>query len=358
MISASFVALVATLGLALLPQPALSQTINGMTYNIRFDSLPDNVTIAQSIAALNGNDIQTPSAFYPNTNERPWSQRRIPLVNGIKNAGVNMFGMEEALVRQVNDVQTLLGSDWAHVGVSRADGTDDNASGAFDNEFGPIFWKKSEFDLLEFDTFWLSQTPFDVGTKAPQAGTTARFKGSSGIFTAMVTHWDDQSDEAREVGASLIIHRANFEALNTKRPVLLFGDFNSPAVNLTTPGCNSCTNGAYQIITGASPPLAINETFAKKFPVPAKSPKFHMVDLKTVAPKESIMGNFATFTGFVPYGETDQMKRIDFIMAGSNGGWEVETYKVGTNVYDDGLYTSDHRPVFSDITLKPGNFAP
>lgn len=31
-------------------------------------------------------------------------------------------------------------------------------------------------------------------------------------------------------------------------------------------------------------------------------------------------------------------------------------YKVGTNVYDDGLYLSDHRPVFADITLKPGDF--
>lgn len=96
-------------------------------------------------------------------------------------------------------------------------------------------------------------------------GTTAQFRAESGIVTAMVTHWDDQSDLAREVGASLILHRANYEALTTRRvrhaqrsfspdiystlqPVLLFGDFNSPAVNLTTPNCNSCTNGAYLIM--------------------------------------------------------------------------------------------------------------
>jgi len=105
-----------------------------------------------------------------------------------------------------------------------------------------VFWKKSLLNLISWDTFWLSATPFDVGTKAPEAGnpricegenivtlsldsfeltlnigTTARFQAQSGIVTVMVTHWDDQSDEAREIGASLILHRANYEALTTKR---------------------------------------------------------------------------------------------------------------------------------------------
>lgn len=101
-----------------------------------------------------------------------------------------------------------------------------------------------------------------------------------------------------------------------------------------------------------------------------------MVDLKTVAPKEQISGNFATFTGFDTPGNTPDLKRIDFIMAGSNGGWqvllntcfiyfflsliptyrEVGKYKVVENLYDDGLYLSDHRPVVAEITVKPGSF--
>lgn len=40
----------------------------------------------------------------------------------------------------------------------------------------------------------------------------------------MVTHWDDQSDEAREIGASLIRHRANYEAITTKRVKFLFAN--------------------------------------------------------------------------------------------------------------------------------------
>ncbi|KIJ23936.1 hypothetical protein M422DRAFT_217367, partial [Sphaerobolus stellatus SS14] len=297
-----------------------------MTWNIRWDSEADNVTIAESMAALNGNSIQTPASYYPNTNERPWSQRRIPFVETILFQGVSIFGIQEAVVRQVNDIQTLLGSDFDHRGLARADGTDDNASGAVDNEFGPVYFKKSDWTLLEWDTFWLSDMPFTVGTKAPDAGnpricTTAKFNTKAGLVTVMVTHWDDQSDAGREVGASLIRHRANYEALTTQRPVLLFGDFNSVAVDLTTPNCNSCTNGAYLIITGATPPLAINATFAAKYPVPANSPSFNMVDMKTVAPARSISGNFATYTGFDSLGDTSDMKRIDFIMGGSNGGW-------------------------------------
>lgn len=93
MISVSFIALVTMLGAALMPQSTLSQTVRSMSWNLRYDSMPDNVTIAQSIAALNGNDIQTPTAYYPDTNERPWSQRRIPVSNTVDFAGVSILGI-------------------------------------------------------------------------------------------------------------------------------------------------------------------------------------------------------------------------------------------------------------------------
>lgn len=333
-----------------------------MQMNIRFDSEPDNVTIAESIDALaSKKDISTPASYYPNTGERPWSQRRIPLVRMIQRHNVDLFAIEEALVRQVDDVQTILGSQFDHFGVARADNTTDNASGAFDNEFGPLYWNTDSIQLIDADTFWLSNTPFDVGSKAPQAGnpricTTGHFNTPAGLITAMATHWDDQSDAGREVGASLILHRAKFEAHTTGRPVILFGDFNSVAVNLTITDCNSCTNGAYLIITGASPPLAINSTFLERFPVPDNVANFSMVDFKTVTPGDEQFGHYATFTGFDPYGDTTDMKRIDFIMGGSNGGWISETYGVEESLSDDGLWLSDHRPVHATVTFQPGDF--
>lgn len=70
-------------------------------------------------------------------------------------------------------------------------------------------------------------------------------------------------------------------------------------------------------------PLPLNQTFLNKFPLPPDAAPFKMFDLKTVAPKTRISGNFATYTGFDPLSDTDDMKRIDFIMGGSNGGWYV-----------------------------------
>lgn len=73
--------------------------------------------------------------------------------------------------------------------------------------------------------------------------------------------------------------------------------------------------------TGASPPLAINATFLERFPVPSNFTNFSMVDMKTVTPGDQQTDSYATFTGFDQFGDTQDMKREDFIMGGSNGGW-------------------------------------
>jgi len=31
---------------------------------------------------------------------------------------------------------------------------------------------------------------------------------------------------------------------------------------------------------------------------------------------------------------------------------EVQSYRVGQSLYDDGLYMSDHRPVFADVCIS------
>lgn len=73
--------------------------------------------------------------------------------------------------------------------------------------------------------------------------------------------------------------------------------------------------------TGAAPPLEINSTFLEKFPVPDNAGNFSMVDMRTTTPGDQIYGHTATFSGFDKYGDTQDMKPIDFIMGGSNGGW-------------------------------------
>ncbi|KAI0032050.1 mannose-6-phosphatase [Vararia minispora EC-137] len=313
-----------------------------MTWNLRFDSMPDNITVPQTISSL-PNPITEPAVFLNLTGEQPWSTRRIKVYERIIGEGIQILGCQEALVRQVDDLQELLGDGWDHVGVGRDDGVDAG-------EFSPIYWNKSLFTLINNDTFWLSQTPFVAGSKFPGAGsvriaTATHFKlnKSGKRFTYINTHLDDQSDAQRQLGASLILWRAHSEASNGST-VILTGDFNSQAA-----GDGS---GAYQIITGQLAPIAINQTFKEAFPIAKRSlPNFEMLDLRTQLPRISVAGNWATFTGFVDPADSSQYIHIDFIFGGNNGGWGTTFHKVENQLTDDGVLASDHRPVIADLLL-------
>ncbi|KAF8067801.1 Endonuclease/exonuclease/phosphatase [Lyophyllum atratum] len=255
-------------------------------------------------------------------------------------------GFQEALVRQVNDLAELFGPEWSWIGVGRDDGV---AAG----EFSPIFFKKcSAIQLITKDFFWLSNTPSEP-SKFPGAGsiricTSAYFSTYVGNvqkhFTLLNTHLDDQSDAQRRLGASMLLVRARFEAVRTGSPVFITGDFNSPST-----GTDS---GAYSIITGAAPPVAINATFAAKYAVKADQlPDFKLLDLRGQAPRRSVSTNFATFTGFTAPNVTSSWTRIDFVFGGSNKGWTAQGQKVETSLSDDGLLASDHRPVFTDVLI-------
>lgn len=205
--------------------------------------------------------------------------------------------------------------------------------------------------LNSWDTFWLSDTPFEP-SKFPDAGsyrvcTTARFTTvqTKRNFTILNTHLDEQSADQRALGLSLVLHRAKYEAMTTGHPVFLTGDFNSPP-----------SDQGYQIITGAEPPKKLNETFRKRFDWSNHGVNalddFALKDLVgQVEPRYHIGGNHATYTGFQPAGNSSEFSRIDYIMAGSNGGWKALDYHVGYSLGDDGVHHSDHRPVIADVQI-------
>ncbi|KAL0066334.1 hypothetical protein AAF712_006592 [Marasmius tenuissimus] len=273
-------------------------------------------------------------------------------VNNAEEGGMGTMLMwigrfQEALNRQVNDLDQLFGDDWSWIGVGRDDGKEAG-------EYSPIFFKNSSFTLVSWDSFWLSNTPFEP-SKFPGAGsiricTAARFNvnnpapGTPKSFSYLNTHLDDQSDDQRKLGASLLLTRAKYEAVKNGGPVFITGDFNSPST-----GSDS---GGYSIITGASPPVAINATFAQKFSTGNEGGDFKMFDLRGEAPRQAVSKNFATFTGFTEPADTSSWSRIDFVFGGSNKGWKVDGYKVLSALQDDGTLSSDHRPVFADVVLQ------
>ncbi|THH12766.1 hypothetical protein EW146_g7386 [Bondarzewia mesenterica] len=342
---------------------AASASFRLATWNLRYDSMPNNITVQQSLAAL-PDPLQQP-AYFNLTGEQPWSTRRIKVAQRLLSEGISLAGFQEGLVRQVNDLAELLGDDWAWVGVGRDDGV---AAG----EFSPIFYKKN--------------TPFVAGSKFPGAGsvriataTHLRLRATGQAFTYINTHLDDQSDAQRQLGASLILWRARYQAsIDDTAPVLVTGDFNRCAFPSPFPQeppkvpkeekknssrrvhalqnspATGTDSGAYRIITGALAPVPINQTFIDRFPIANHTlPDFTTLDVRTQAPSHfAVSGNFGTYTGFTAPGDASQYTHIDFIFGGSNGRWSIQAFKVETSLTDDGVIASDHRPVFGDITLS------
>jgi hypothetical protein len=58
------------------------------TYNLRFDSMPDNITVQQSLANLP--DPLVAPAFLGLKGEQPWSTRRIKVAEHLLHSGVVM----------------------------------------------------------------------------------------------------------------------------------------------------------------------------------------------------------------------------------------------------------------------------
>ncbi|HET8735367.1 MAG TPA: endonuclease/exonuclease/phosphatase family protein, partial [Pricia sp.] len=89
------------------------------------------------------------------------------------------------------------------------------------------------FELLEHQTFWLSETPEKVGSKGwdaalPRIATWAKFKDKKKgrIFYFFNTHFDHKGHEARKMSAALIAKE--IKRIAGDSPVILTGDFNFP----------------------------------------------------------------------------------------------------------------------------------
>lgn len=80
--------------------------------------------------------------------------------------------------------------------------------------------------ILRHDPFEPSKYP---GTYLCRICTVGRFAFTSQpdlTFTLLNTHMDHASDPARRLGASLLLWRARYEAVQTKSPVFVTGDLN------------------------------------------------------------------------------------------------------------------------------------
>ena len=131
--------------------------------------------------------------------------------------------MQEVLSSQLIDLMNLL-PRYNYIGVGRDDGK-------IRGEYSPILFNNNKYEVLESDTFWLSETPNEISVgwdaSMERICTYGLFKNlnSNKKIWIFNTHFDHVGTLAREKSVELIIDKIN--KLNEMNyPVLLTGDFN------------------------------------------------------------------------------------------------------------------------------------
>lgn len=152
-----------------------------------------------------------------------WTYRKDRVAEYIDRQGLDVVGTQEALHHQFTDLKERLPL-YEGVGVGREDGKQGG-------EYSAIFFRKDKFELLDSNTFWLSEYPDSVGLKGWDAAciriaTWAKLKDkkTGKVFMAVNTHFDHIGVEARKQSALLIISK--IKEVVGDRPAVLTGDFN------------------------------------------------------------------------------------------------------------------------------------
>ena len=254
-------------------------------------------------------EVMSYNIKYANENdgENSWSKRKEHITNQIKFYEPEIMGVQEALISQLKHFESEM-ENYKYVGVGRDDGKEAG-------EFSAIFYNAEEFEVLENNTFWLSETPakISVGWDAAMERicTYAKFKNkdSGKIFWVFNTHFDHVGEKARENSAKLIWEKIS--TLNKENlPVVLMGDLN------------------------LEPQTSAIQFLSKK-----------LNDSKTFA--ELDFGPEGTFNGY-NFKEAVN-RRIDYIFVSEN--IDVKKYAVLSDSKDL-KYPSDHLPVMVEIQLN------
>ena len=156
---------------------------------------------------------------------KSWPNRIDRVLGAVRTMDPDVMGIQEAFHGQVADLMVSL-PDYGFHGVGRDDG---RAAG----EYPGIFWKKDRFQLDDYGTFWLSDTPETPGSRT-WGNSVVRSTGwvrlidktTNRGFYVYNTHWDHRHQGSREKAAMLIASRIDSRT-HGGDPVVLLGDFNA-----------------------------------------------------------------------------------------------------------------------------------
>lgn len=251
----------------------------------------------------------------PSDGDNAWPHRKEMVARVMRFHKADFVGIQEGLPHQLEDLDKLL-PYFDRIGVGRNTPEDPG-------EYSAIYYKKERFELLENDTFWLSESPGEVASVGwdaalPRIVTWGHFKDrkTGRMFYVFNTHFDHRGEQARVESASLILKK--IREIAGEGPVVLTGDFNVTEEDQPY--------GILTSSTGDSTDAELTDAF------------YHA--------EHGHHGPATTWNGFE---EIVPNRRIDFIF--TNPGFDVIQHAILAG-RQDGHFPSDHLPVVADIQLS------
>lgn len=245
-----------------------------------------------------------------NDKENAWPHRRELVAETIRKRSPDLLGLQEAIDFQVEFLADKL-PEYVVYSVPRTPGRG--------GETCAILYRRDRFRKVDEGTFWLSETPDEVGSiswdsSLPRITSWVRLEslasGKELIFAN--THFDHKGVVARTESAKLI--RSHLAEIAGDVPIAITGDFN-------------CGEESEPYATLTDRDEGFRDTFREA--QPGKD-----------------LANEITFTGF---GLNPGTARIDWVLCSDH--WGILSAGIDRYRGEDGRYPSDHEAVFSILEL-------
>ena len=234
-----------------------------------------------------------------------WEHRKHASINMIRTEQPTIVGVQEALAFQLEYLLDSL-PDYEMIGVGRDDGI---ARG----EHMAILYRSDEVELLQWGTFWLSDTPevpsfgWDAACRRTCTWAKFRHRTTGAYFAHLNTHLDHKGAVAQSEGLRLIAEQIH-KLIPARMPLFLTGDLN------ITPD-----NEALKMLENT------------------------LLDARAVATDSDTRN---TYNG---WGNKERSKLIDYIFL---RGAEATTFRVLCDENYGAPYISDHYPIALSATIK------
>jgi len=249
-----------------------------------------------------------------NDGENRWANRRALLFDVIRDADVDLIGLQEALDFQIDEIIEAV-PGYAALGVGRDDG---RRAG----EYAAILFRASRFRVDRSGTFWFSDTPEVVASRSwgnaiTRIATWARLVDrAGGAVWHFNVHLDHQSQPSRERSTELLARRLAARK-PAGEPVVVTGDFNAGEGNAAV----------VSLVAG-----------------PPDRPGRLVDTFRVLHPGERTVGTFTGFSRDASGGD-----KIDYIFV--EPGTEILSAAI-LRTSRDGRFPSDHFPVTATVRFR------